>query len=401
MATTYQAPGVYVEEVPAAAPITGVGTSTAAFIGVWPDPWPDPAAVDPDKANIPATMTAPAKLGDIVPCTSFTDFKQAFGDFSAVNKGQNQLAHAVRGFFDNGGTFCYVARVGTEGDIDATVLAKLEAYDDVSMVVAPGIPTNVASPAAISAIVTHCTKMGDRIAIFDAPSSVADPARDLKPLLPGGANALYPATDFAAVYTPWLNVYDAPTNSTKAVPPSGHIAGIYARTDATRGVHKAPANEQVLGAIKPSVQIGKAQQAQVNLIGGNCIRMMNGAMKVWGARTLAGDSSLHKYVPIRRLLSFLYKSIDHGTQWAVFEPNGPDLWARVIRNVGSFLTSIWAQGALAGTVAQEAFYVKCDAENNPPDQRANGLLVVEVGVATVFPAEFVVFRIQQYTGPIK
>jgi phage tail sheath protein FI len=405
MATTYKAPGVYVEEVPAAAPITGVGTSTAAFIGVWPDPWPDTAAVDPDKTMFSTTMTKPAKLGDIVPCTSFTDFKQAFGDFSAFNTAQNQLAHAVRGFFDNGGTFCYVARAKTEGDIDATVLAKFEAYDDVAMVVAPGVPADVTNPAAITAIVTHCTKMGDRIAIFDAPASVVNPVSDLKPLLPGGATAgttaLYPTTDFAAVYTPWLNVYDAATGGTKTVPPSGHIAGIYARTDATRGVWKAPANEPVLGAINPSVQIGKAQQAEVNLIGGNCIRVLNGAMKVWGARTLAGDSSLHKYVPIRRFLSFLYKSIDEGTQWAVFEPNGPDLWARIIRNVGSFLTSMWAQGALAGDVAQEAFYIKCDAENNPPDQRANGLLVVEVGVATVFPAEFVVFRIQQYTGPIK
>jgi phage tail sheath protein FI len=139
----------------------------------------------------------------------------------------------------------------------------------------------------------------------------------------------------------------------------------------------------------------------VNLLGGNCIRMLNGALKVWGARTLAGDSSLHKYIPIRRLLFFLYKSIDQGTQWAVFEPNGPDLWARIIRNVSSFLTNVWSQGALAGTVPEQAFYVKCDAENNPPDQRANGVLVVEVGVATVFPAEFVSFRIQQFTGPIK
>lgn len=397
---TYKAPGVYVEEVPAAAPITGVGTSTPAFIGVWPEPWPDPAAVDPEK-TFQAAMTSPAKIGDIVPCTTFTDFKQAFGDYSGVNTAQNRLAHAVRGFFDNGGTFCYVARAGTEGDIDAVVLSKLEAYDDVAMIAAPGVPADGTSQVAITAIVTHCTKMTDRIAIFDAPSTIVDPAKDLKPLLPGGATALYPATDFAAVYTPWINVYDAATGTTKAVPPSGHVAGIYARTDATRGVHKAPANEQVLGAISPSVQIGKAQQAEVNLIGGNCIRVLNGVMKVWGARTLAGDTSLHKYVPIRRLLSYLYKSIDQGTQWAVFEPNGPDLWARIIRNVGSFLTSVWAQGALAGTVAQEAYYVKCDAENNPPDQRANGLLVVEVGVATVFPAEFVVFHIQQYTGPIK
>ncbi len=384
----YAAPGVYVEEVPAAAPIVGVGTSTAAFIGVWQE-----------------TDQSLAKAGDVVPCTTFSDFKKAFGDYSKKLEGQNILAHAVRGFFDNGGTFCYVARAASEGDIDTLVLSKLEAYDDVAMVVAPGIPADIKSPAAISAIVTHCAKLGDRIAILDSPP-VADPVTDLVPLLPPAQNAVYVASDFAAVYTPWLVVYDPAIDGTKNVPPSGHVAGIYARTDATRGVHKAPANEQVMGALRPAVPISKSQQAQVNLLGGNCIRVLNGVMKVWGARTLANDSSpgaapLHKYVPIRRLLSFLYKSIDHGTQWAVFEPNGPDLWARIIRNVGSFLTSVWAQGALAGTVAQEAFYVKCDAENNPPDQRAKGLLVVEVGVATVFPAEFVVFRIQQFTGPIK
>jgi phage tail sheath protein FI len=382
----YAAPGVYVEEVPAAAPIVGVGTSTPAFIGVWPDP----AAPNPALAGI----------GVIVPCTTFTDFKNAFGDYSATNTAQNTLAHAVRGFFDNGGTMCYVARADTEGNIATAVLAKLEAYDDVSMIVAPGIPADPAKPAAITAIVTHCTNMSDRIAILDTPN-ITDPVKDLQPLLPGQATALYPATDFAAVYTPWVMVFDPASQAIIPVPPSGHVAGVYARTDATRGVHKAPANEQVLGVVRPAVPIGKSQQAAVNLQGANCIRTMNGAVKIWGARTLAGDSSLHKYVPIRRLLSFLYKSIDHGTQWAVFEPNNSDLWARVIRNVSSFLTSVWAQGALAGNVAAEAFYVKCDAENNPPDQRAKGLLVVEVGVATVFPAEFVVFRIQQYTGPIK
>ncbi len=410
----YAAPGVYVEEVPAAAPIVGVGTSTPVFIGMWPNP-------DGGNASL-------AKAGDIVACTNITAFKAAFGDFTAapapasgaapastgsgaksasvaaaapsVNAGLNTLGHAVRGFFENGGTMCYVVRVTTDSEIEG-VLAKLEAYDDIAMVAAPGVTADPTKAAVITSLVTHCKNMGDRIAILDAPQSIVDPAKDLVRLLPPTDGALYPATDFAAVYTPWLVVFDEATRSEKEVPPSGHIAGIYARVDATRGVHKAPANEQVFGVIRPSVRIGKAQQAAVNLAGGNCIRTMNGALKVWGARTLAGDASLHKYVPIRRLLSFLYKSIDHGTQWAVFEPNGPDLWARIIRNVGSFLTSVWSQGALAGTSAQEAFYIKCDAENNPPDQRASGLLVVEVGVATVFPAEFVVFRIQQFTGPIK
>ena len=376
---SYAAPGVFVEEVPAAAPIVGVGTSTPAFIGVW-------------------TETAPTAAGIIVTIINVTTFRAAFGDFTAPTApaGLNTLGHAVRGFFENGGTICYCVKIAAEADIPAT-LTKFEAYDDIAMVAAPGITT----AAQMTNIATHCSVMGDRMAILDAPLAKVAPA-DLALILPGGANAAYPASDFAAVYTPWLVVFDeGTTDKTKTVPPSGHICGIYSRVDATRGVHKAPANEQVLGVIRPSLPIGKTQQATINLVGGNCIRVLNGALKVWGARTLAGDTSLHKYIPVRRLLSFLYKSIDRGTQWAVFEPNGPDLWARIIRNVGSFLTNVWGQGALAGAVPQEAFYIKVDAENNPPDQRANGLLIVEVGVATVFPAEFVVFRIQQYTGPIK
>lgn len=387
---TYTAPGVFVEEVPAAAPIVGVGTSTPVFIGVWPD----------SAGNV-----TPA--GTVVPILNVTSFKQAFGDFTAappvgqtLNAGLNTLGHAVKGFFENGGTFCYVVRAKVEAEIATAVLPKLEAFDDISMVAAPGVPASTASMAAVNDIVTHCKTMGDRIAILDAPQTATDPAV-LAPLLPTGSSAAYQANDFAALYTPWLVVFDDATKGEKTVPPSGHIAGIYSRVDATRGVHKAPANEQLFGVLRPSVQIGKTAQGTINPQGGNCIRHLNGAIKVWGARTLAGDASLHKYVPIRRLLSFLYKSIDQGTQWAVFEPNGPDLWARITRNVGAFLTNVWSQGALAGAVAQEAFYIKCDAENNPPEQRANGLLIVEVGVATVFPAEFVVFRIQQFTGPIK
>lgn len=379
---TYQAPGVYIEEAPTVAPIAGVGTSTPAFIGVWADP-------------TPAALT-------VVGCTNFTEFANSFGGgFSKTVAGQNVLAHAVRGFFTNGGTFCYVVRATKEGDVKLA-LEKLEAYDDVSMIAAPGLPANTTTPGTvIDDIVAHCTLLRDRIAILDAPNvAVTEVAK----VLPGEAKALYKSTDFAALYLPYLQVYDPPTDGMISVPPSGHVAGIYARTDSTRGVHKAPANEAVLGVKDASIKIGRAQQATINLQGANCIRMMSGALKVWGARTLAGDSGTRahfKYIPIRRLMSFLYKSIDHGTQWAVFEPNGPDLWAKIIRNVGGFLTGIWAQGALAGTTPQEAFYVKCDAENNPPDQRANGLLVVEVGVAVLYPAEFVVFKIQHQSALAK
>ena len=381
MATSYQAPGVYIEEAPTVAPISGVGTSTPAFIGVWAD------AAQPDPKVVP--------IQTVVKVTNFTEFSDSFGGFTTTNDAQNYLAHAVRGFFTNGGTACYVIRAKDEITVKEA-LGKLEAYDDIAMIAAPGIPADMSKPGAIVDIVAHCTLLQDRIAIFDTPNpaNIAEIAK----LLPGAQGTPpFQATDFAALYTPWLVVQDPASKAMIPVPPSGHIAGVYARTDTTRGVHKAPANETVLGVIRASIPIGRSQQAQINLQGANCIRLMNGALRVWGARTLAGDSGTRahfKYVPIRRLMSFLYKSIDHGTQWSVFEPNGPDLWAKITRNVGSFLTGVWAQGALAGTVPQEAFYVKCDAENNPPDQRANGLLVVEVGVAVLYPAEFVVFKIQ-------
>lgn len=381
---TYQAPGVYIEEAPTVAPIAGVGTSTPAFIGAW-------TTTDPDAPAL-------ASPGEVIACTNFTEFSNKFGGFSKTVPEQNVLAHAVRGFFVNGGTFCYVVRVAQEGDV-RLALETLEAYDDISMIAAPGLPADPAEPGTvIEDIVAHCTLLQDRIAILDAPNvSVTEVAA----LLPGKESALYKSTDFAAVYMPWLQVYDPPTDGMIDVPPSGHIAGIYARTDSTRGVHKAPANEAILGVKDGSIKIGRAQQATINLQGANCIRMMSGALKVWGARTLAGDSGTRahfKYIPIRRLMSFLYKSLDQGTQWAVFEPNGPDLWAKLVRNIGGFLTGIWAQGALAGTTPQEAFFVKCDAENNPPDQRATGLLVVEVGVAVLYPAEFVVFKIQHQSA---
>ncbi|HEY0989768.1 MAG TPA: phage tail sheath subtilisin-like domain-containing protein [Kofleriaceae bacterium] len=382
----YTAPGVYVVEAPTVAPIVGVGTSTPAFIGVWPDPTPaDPALT---------------RINSVVHCTNFSEFTKAFGGgFSKTNTAQNTLTHAVRGFFTNGGTTCYVVRADKEINVK-TALEQLEAYDDVSMVVAPGLPADLAAPGVITEIVTHCTRLTDRIAILDAPDlAVADLAK----LLPGQDKAPYTTTDFAALYTPWLMVADPNSDTPKqvAIPPSGHVAGIYARTDALRGVHKAPANEVVLGVNGPSNNISRSQQETLNVQGANCIRVMSGSLKVWGARTLAGDSGTRahfKYIPIRQLMRFLAKSIDHGTQWAVFEPNGNDLWAKIIRNVSSFLTGVWAQGALAGTTPQEAFYVKCDAENNPPDQRANGLLVVEVGVAVLYPAEFVVFKIQHQSA---
>lgn len=184
------------------------------------------------------------------------------------------------------------------------------------------------------------------------------------------------------------------------VPPSGHMAGIYARVDANRGVHKAPANEEVLGALGLKYQISKSQQDGLNPQGVNCIRDLNGNIRVWGARTIGGDKNGEwKYINVRRLFLFLRESIDEGTQWAVFEPNDHNLWAKLRRNINAFLTNVWRSGALFGTTPLEAFYVKCDEETNPPEVRDEGKCVTEIGVSVVKPAEYVVFYISQWAGP--
>ena len=214
-------------------------------------------------------------------------------------------------------------------------------------------------------------------------------------------------SDYAAFYFPWIKVFDLPTklqdpkgDGEIAVPPSGHIAGIYARVDNERGVHKAPANEVVRGALSVEYQISKAIQDGLNPSGVNCIREMNNRIVVWGARTVGGDFNTDlKYINVRRTLLFLRESIDEGTQWVVFEPNDRTLWAKIVRNVTAFLTTVWRAGALFGSTPAEAFYVKCDDETNPPEERDLGRVTTEIGVAIVKPAEFVIFRISQWAGP--
>lgn len=443
------APGVYVEEVPSAdKPIAGVGTSTAGFIGVFTGAvageavgtgdgttkefklknYPvktdagsytiKVASADGDgqivndaakKTSKLTFATAPAAnaaitidyaiapsdtaadAGEVKLCTNFTEFTKFFGDFSTVT-GQRLLAHAVYGFFNNGGTRCFVVRETTTTTIDAA-LAKFAAIDEIAIVAAPGI-----TDASVRASITrHCQQdTGDRFAIFDC-----GPNETLANI------AIPPATTYAAFYFPWLKVFDPVTKSaeptgdgTLAVPPSGHVAGIYARVDTNRGVHKAPANEVVLGALGLTAPVSKNDQAGVNSKGVNCIRSLNNNILVWGARTLAGPNDADfKYINVRRLFLFLRESIDEGTQWVVFEPNNPALWQKIKRNVTAFLTNVWRDGALFGDTTQEAFYVKCDAETNPPEARDLGEVVTEIGVAVVKPAEFVVFRISQWAGP--
>jgi uncharacterized protein len=457
MPGTYEAPGVYVEELPSAIrPIAGVGTSTAAFIGIIPDTIRVPldriigepvgVVVDPakplDLKFLPASETLevsvngkPAKAtvadqrltitsapvkGDVVTasylaiatpmladalepvaCTSFGAFERAFGGLSDLES-QNTLAHAVYGFFANGGTRCYVVRIRAETDL-AAALKRLAAIDEIAIVAAPGLT------AARDPLITHCESSGlqDRFAILDGEQGVSgdlSPATVYTNAITGGPG---PTSSYAAVYYPWLKVFDRakklvdPTSDgLVTVPPSGHVAGVYARVDSQRGVHKAPANEAILGVIDLDRRVSKIEQGLLNPKGINCIRDLNGAVRVWGARTLSSDPAW-TYISVRRLFLYLRESLDEGLQWTVFEPNDAALWAKIRRNVGAFLTRVWRDGALFGATPQEAFYVRCDAGTNPPELREVGQVVTEIGVAVTRPAEFVIFHLSQWAGPQK
>ena len=219
---------------------------------------------------------------------------------------------------------------------------------------------------------------------------------------------LLPASDkgFGAMYVPWLKVANPFNDKDKTfatevtVPPSGFMAGIFARVDGTRGVHKAPANETVAGIQGLAYNINAREQAAYNVRGINCIRDFGGrGVRVWGARTLSTLSNPSwKYINVRRLFIMIEKTIQLGSQWAVFEPNDHRLWARLKRNIWAFLSRVWSSGALVGKTADEAFYVKCDEETNPTEEVDAGYVNVEIGICPVKPAEFVVFKIGQWDG---
>jgi phage tail sheath protein FI len=240
-------------------------------------------------------------------------------------------------------------------------------------------------------MVDHCERAMDRMAIVDSPP-------ELSPQDVLAWRESRGASKFAALYYPWVEVMDPIDNQPIMVPPCGHVAGVWARTDATRGVHKAPANEVVMGANGLSFQVTDAEQANMNRQGINCIRAFPGrGIRIWGARTMSTLADPEwRYINVRRLFNFVSESINEGTQWAVFEPNDASLWTQLRISATNFLTRIWRDGALFGATPGEAFYVKCDAETNPPDLVEAGQVTVEIGIAPVKPAEFVVFRISQY-----
>jgi phage tail sheath protein FI len=507
---TYLTPGVYVEEIPSQSkPIEGVGTSTAAFVGLAPG----------GPINVPMRIS------------NWSQFARIYGDPANPDNGPFMegayLAHTVYGYFANGGSLCWIVRIGKEsgapraqaalpaaadtsvemiralaksradgGDVSIEVseetpggadkaeatyklvvtaggekeehegltlkkgksnivtkvnaasklvtleevaavpeelripatgkyalsvpsipageveasdfegdvakrqgMGGLAAIDEVTMVVMPDLMTLAqnGSDAQVrdlqGKMIAHAENMGDRMAILDAPPNMLP-----QDVLEWRNNTAGYDSKFATLYWPWVEVMDPLSNTPMLIPPSGHLAGIWARTDSTRGVHKAPANEVVLGANGLGFQITQAEQGALNQAGINCIRSFPGrGIRVWGARTLSSDPEW-RYLNVRRLFNYVSESIMQGTQWAVFEPNDQRLWTQLRIAASNFLTRTWRQGALFGSSPSQAFYVKCDEETNPPDVVEAGQVVVEIGIAPVKPAEFVIFRISQFAG---
>ncbi|MBC7358713.1 MAG: phage tail sheath subtilisin-like domain-containing protein [Desulfacinum sp.] len=279
----------------------------------------------------------------------------------------------------------------------ADALRLLEDVEDVAIVAAPGYSALSRYAGIQQALITHAENMKYRIAVLDSPPGV-DPqeVREIR----GAIDSSY-----AAYYYPWVMVSNPlarPGNDRIpqeiALPPSGFVTGIYARSDVQRGVWKAPANEVVRGAVRLERDINQAQQQVLNPLGINCLRFFPGrGYRVWGARTASSDPEW-KYVNVRRYFIFLEHSIDRSTQWVVFEPNGERLWSNVRATVSAFLYNQWVSGALLGSSPEEAYFVRCDRSTMTQDDLDNGRLICLVGVAVLKPAEFVIFRIGQKTA---
>ena len=276
----------------------------------------------------------------------------------------------------------------------------LHAFDEVDDINIVAIPDRAGDRAIILKCLNYCKERKDCFFIADPPMGLEP--KDIIDFKQGtgayAGNAFN--SSYGALYYPWVSISDPVTRTKMDIPPSGAVAGTYAHTDSTRGVHKAPAGisdgylDSVIGV--ESI-ITKGEHDQLHPKGINVIRSFPGSgICIWGALTLSTDAEW-KYINIRRLFLFLEESIDEATQWVVFEPNTPALWGNVIRNITAFLLRTWRDGALFGNSPEEAFFVKVDAENNPPEVRDAGQLIIEVGVAPVKPAEFVIIKISQKT----
>jgi phage tail sheath protein FI len=391
-----ESPGVYIEEISSGShTIAGVNTSAAAFVG--------------------PTLGGP--VGGVTDAvTSFSEFQSIYGDASDISfagpsqqKAPNYVAFASRAFFDNGGRKLYIARVSSpDGSNRAPTtaadyvraLTTLESLTDLSVVAAPGGAiagaSGIASVTPVhAALIAHVSRPGAyRIAVLDPPPSCS--TSDVAALR-AQANS-----NNAALYYPWITITNpqapAKSRATINMPPSGFLCGIYARTDIARGVSKASANEPIIGAVGFERTLTSGENDLLNPLGVNCLRYFPGKGNlVWGARTTSSDPEW-KYINLRRYFLYLEQSIDRGTQWVVFEPNGDQLWANVRRAISDFLYNEWRTGALMGSKPEEAYFVKCDRTTMTQNDLDNGRLICLIGIAAVRPAEFVIFRIGQWTA---
>lgn len=376
MRSAYESPGVYSDIVSSGnKPIDSVGSSTGAFIG--------------------QSSMGPTQKAMLV--TSWAQFQKLYGGSSEAG----YLAHAVYGYFLNGGSRCYVYNVGakvdgqTEEDVAALIrgedrgpgrrsgLESFKEIEDISLVAAPGFTSNL-----IHQILSdHAAQCGDRIAILDGVDDLGETQLHEFPRIGDSAEA--------ALYWPWISVYDDALKKLTYAPPSGHIMGTIARVDNQRGVHKAPANEVLRGAVGLKYSLTRNEQALMNPRGVNIIRDFDDmGIRVYGARTLSTDTEW-KYLNVRRLFQVVRQSVTKGTEWVVFEPNNEILWGNIERNIRAYLKTLWSSNALMGKTPEEAFYVRCNASTNPTENIDRGLVTIEIGIAPVKPAEFVQINIQQ------
>ena len=329
-----------------------------------------------DKKDAPAAAPAPAKAAGITPY----DLCAGVGEGMVLT-----LEGGSDGSVLNVTPDAYIG--ADDGPGKRTGLQAFQENGVVSVLAIPG----VTAPEVQAALIGFCENRKSCFAILDVPMDLKK-TNDVATF-----RDMYDST-YAAMYHPWLQMFDAGAKRTDYFPPSGAMAGIYARSDNSRGVHKAPANEVVCGCTGLSCNYNVGEQDILNPIGVNLIRALPGqGIRVWGARTISSNG-LWKYVNVRRLFIYIEESIKANTNWVVFEPNSETLWSRVTRTIETFLATCWRDGALAGSSPEQAFFVECGPTTMTQDDIDNGRLICQIGIAPVKPAEFVIFRITQKTA---
>lgn len=408
MATFLNLPGVRIQEVRLGAPpIAGVGTSTAGFVGVAPTipmplaspPLGSPPGSEPARfLNIPRLVTSADQfLADYVR-DHLPDGTVVMDDETRGAQVRTKLFDAVLGFFQNGGTECYVVNVSSEepSAINAGI-DLLEAKEEIDIIAAPGITDK----SVYKRLQDQAERTANRFAILDPPVKVSDIEEIRLPAKQRPEDSIW-----SAFYYPRIQispVLKGDKDEAKAKPdkkfwaaPSGHIAGVYARVDGKRGVHKAPASERLFGALSVEHLITDSEQNTLNADGVNIIRAFSEGSVVWGARTVlnkdAGDKTF-LYINVRRLTTFIEQSLRIGLRFAVFEPNNLALRQTITRSVRGFLDGVWRDGALFGATADEAYYVRFPEIFNRDEDRALGKLTIEIGIRVSYPAEFIIIRI--------